>query len=417
MRSDFSPFFHLQKSEALPEMRREIDVTQMRERPLNTPWTNRLPARMAKDSGRTHDKGNMMENFHLPAFRALAAVLGLALGAAPALAATAVEVPVVQIRAQAVPTGFELDGVVQPVQQSTLSAQASGRVASLLVKAGDRVRAGQLLATIDDRETQTGVQRSQAQVAQAEAELRNARANAERSRELQAMGFVSKAALDTANTQLNAAQAGRDQAAAGSRQSALAQGFTRVTAPYDGWVLQTLSEAGDLAMPGTPLLTLYAPLPLRAVVQVPASLGDIARSASQVEVQGPAGKTGPQWLVPVARSVLPSADPVSQTIEWRLELPTAGAGGLVPGQQVRVRFVGGASERMVLPASAVVRRGELTAVYVVAGQGFSLRAVRLGSDHGAAGVEVLAGLSAGDSVALDPVRAGLSGARPQTAAR
>ncbi|MDP3245868.1 MAG: efflux RND transporter periplasmic adaptor subunit [Polaromonas sp.] len=358
-----------------------------------------------------------MKKLQFPVFQALALVLGLALSAGSARAVTAVEVPVVQIRAKAVPTGFELDGVVQPVQQSTLSAQASGRVASLLVKAGDRVRAGQLLATIDDRETQTGVQRSQAQVAQAEAELRNARANAERSRELQAMGFVSKAALDTANTQLNAAQAGRDQAAAGSRQSALAQGFTRVTAPYDGWVLQTLSEAGDLAMPGTPLLTLYAPLPLRAVVQVPASLGDIARSASQVEIQGPAGKAGPQWLVPVARSVLPSADPVSQTIEWRLELPTAGTGGLVPGQQVRVRFVGGASERMVLPASAVVRRGELTAVYVVAGQGFSLRAVRLGSDHGTAGVEVLAGLSAGDSVALDPVRAGLSGARPQTAAR
>jgi RND family efflux transporter MFP subunit len=372
----------------------------------------------AAASGRTHDKGNMMKIFNFPVFQALAVVSGLALGAGSARAATAVEVPVVQIRAQAVPTGFELDGVVQPVQQSTLSAQASGRVASLLVKAGDRVRAGQLLATIDDRETQTGVQRSQAQVAQAEAELRNARANAERSRELQAMGFVSKAALDTANTQLSAAQAGRDSAVAGGRQSALAQGFTRVTAPYDGWVLQTLSEAGDLALPGTPLLTLYAPLPLRAVVQVPASLGEIARSASRVDIQIPAGKSAsPQWLAPVARSVLPSADPVSQTIEWRLELPTASAGGLVPGQQVRVRFVGGSSDRMVVPTAAVMRRGELTAVYVAAGQGFALRAVRLGADHGTAGVEVLAGLSAGDSVALDPVRAGLSGARPQTAAR
>lgn len=401
-----------------PEKRRKIDVKQVQKQPMNPTLKNRLPARMVTLDSQEHDKGNMMKILRLPLLQALAVVSGLVFSAGTAMAAaTTVEVPVVQIRAKAVPTGFELDGMVQPVQQSTLSAQASGRVATLLVKAGDRVRAGQLLATIDDRETQTGVQRSQAQVAQAEAELRNARANAERSRELQAMGFVSKAALDTANTQLNAAQAGRDQAAAGSRQSALAQGFTRVTAPYDGWVLQTLSEAGDLAMPGTPLLTLYAPLPLRAVVQVPASLGDIARSASRVDIQSPAGKAGPQWLVPVARSVLPSADPVSQTIEWRLELPTAGAEGLVPGQQVRVRFVGGASERMVVPASAVVRRGELTAVYVVVGQGFALRAVRLGADHGAAGVEVLAGLTAGDSVALDPVRAGLSGARPQTAAR
>jgi len=393
-------------------------MKQVQKQPLNPIWKNRPRVRTLTLSSHAHDKGQMMKKSPFPVFQVLAMLLAAALSAGAARAVTAVEVPVVQIRAKAVPTGFELDGVVQPVQQSTLSAQASGRVASLLVKAGDRVRAGQLLATIDDRETQTGVQRSQAQVAQAEAELRNARANAERSRELQAMGFVSKAALDTANTQLSAAQAGRDQAVAGGRQSALAQGFTRVTAPYDGWVLQTLSEAGDLALPGTPLLTLYAPLPLRAVVQVPASLGETARSASQVEIQIPAGKSAsPQWLVPVARSVLPSADPVSQTIEWRLELPTTGAGGLVPGQQVRVRFVGGASDRMVVPAAAVMRRGELTAVYVVAGQGFALRAVRLGADHGTAGVEVLAGLSAGDSVALDPVRAGLSGARPQTAAR
>ena len=72
--------------------------------------------------------------------------------------------------------GVELDGVVEPVKQSTVAAQASGRISQLAVKAGDRVRAGQLLATIDDRESQTGVQRSRAQTAQAEAELRNAQA-------------------------------------------------------------------------------------------------------------------------------------------------------------------------------------------------------------------------------------------------
>lgn len=341
-------------------------------------------------------------------------LLGLALASVQTHAAAPVEVAVVQVKAQAVPSGFELDGVIQPVRQSTLSAQASGRVSSLLVKAGDRVRSGQLLATIDDREAQTSVQRSQAQVAQADAELRNARANAQRTSELQAQGFVSKAAVDTANAQLGALQAGRDQATAGARQTALAQGFTQVTAPYDGWVLQTLTEAGDLAVPGKPLLTLYAPLPLRAVVQVPASRSDLARNAKSVEVQVPDGKGGQQWLAPAARSVLPSADPVSQTIEWRLELPTTATQALVPGQQISVRFAGGMSDRLVVPAAAVIRRGELTAVYVVMGgadaQGFALRTVRLGADHGAAGVEVLAGLSSGDRVALDPVRAGLTGA-------
>jgi RND family efflux transporter MFP subunit len=334
-------------------------------------------------------------------------VLG-ALLLSQAAAQGVIQVPVVPAQLKAVGTGFELDGVIQPVRQSVVSAQAGGRVATLLVKAGDPVRAGQLLAAIDDREAQTGVQRSQAQVAQAQAELRNAQANFKRTRDLQAQGFVSAAALDTADSQLKGALAGRDQAGAGAAQSALAQGFTRVTAPFDGWVLQTQVEAGDLAVPGKPLLTLYAPLPLRAVVQVPVSRAGVAQAAGAVEVQLP----NAQWIRPVSRSTVPTADPVSQTIEWRLELPADAAKTLLPGQQVRVRFAGGQASRRVVPGAAILRRGELTAVYVVAGNGFSLKAVRLGADHGADGVEVLAGLLESDRVALDPVKAGLAGAQP-----
>jgi hypothetical protein len=109
---------------------------------------------------------------------------------------------------------------------------------------------------------------------------------------------------------------------------------------------------------------------------------------------------------------LPTADAVSQTIEWRLDLPDTAVRSLLPGQQVRVRFAAGQSQRLVIPLSAVLRRGELTAVYVASGTGFSLKAVRLGVEHGSQGVEVLAGLSETDQVALDPVRAGLAGARP-----
>jgi RND family efflux transporter MFP subunit len=321
-------------------------------------------------------------------------------------------VAVVKAAARSVAVGLEFDGVVEPVKQSTVSAQAAGRIVQLAVAAGDRVRAGQLLATIDDRESQTGLQRSEAQVAQADADLRNAQANERRTRELQARGFVSAAALDTAEAGLKAAQAGRDQAAAGQRQSALAQGFTRVTAPYDGWVRETLAQAGDLAVPGKPILTLYAPAPLRAVVHVPLSRGAGARAAADVEVRVPSGNGAATWIKPVAREVLPAADAVAQTIEWRLQLPATAAAQVAPGQQVRVRFAGSEAVRMLVPSAAVLRRGELTAVYVASAQGaFVLQAVRLGADHGSAGVEVLAGLRPDDLVAVDPVRAGLAGAR------
>ena len=351
----------------------------------------------------------MHQSFHLTS-RARRALLWMALlPVALAQAQSGVQVPVTEVRGQAVSTGFEMDGVIQPVRQSTVAAQASGRVVSLAVKVGDRVRSGQLLLTIDDRELVAGVQRSRALVSQSEAELRNAQLHLERTRELQAKGFVSKAALDTAENQFNGAQAGKEQASAGARQAALAQGFTRVAAPYDGWVLQTHVNLGDLAMPGTPLVTVYAPQPLRAVVQLPASRAQAITPAAQVEVM-----VGGEWVAPSSRSSMPSADPVAQTVEWRLDLGPKVSQTLLPGAQVRVRFSGGQTQRMVLPASAVLRRGELTAVYVATAKGFVLRAVRLGADHGVQGVEVLAGLSAGERVALDPVKAGLSGAQAVT---
>lgn len=359
-----------------------------------------------------------MNSIHLRIFsspRRLAnlAVMGMGLLAPLAgMAQVGLEVALLSAQIKSVGTGFELDGVVQPVKQSTVSAQAGGRLVSLAVKAGDKVRSGQLLASIDDREAQTGIQRSQAQMAQAQAELRNAQANFDRTRDLQGKGFVSAAALDGADAQLKAALAARDQAGAIASQSSLAQAYTRVLAPFEGLVMQTHVEAGDLALPGKPLVTLYAPLPLRAVVQVPLSRAALARAASAVEVLVPQGATSAKWLRPLATSVVPSADQVSQTVEWRLEMPTEAARLLLPGQQVRVRFVGAQAQRLVIPTQALLRRGELTAVYVVVGKDFVLRAVRLGADHGVDGVEVVAGLASGERIAADPVRAGLAGAQP-----
>ncbi|MEZ5645996.1 MAG: efflux RND transporter periplasmic adaptor subunit [Burkholderiaceae bacterium] len=361
----------------------------------------------------------------LPARRHLMAALGSgALATAVLLAwplsqvhaqpaAAGPEVPVLSLGEKAVGAGLLIDGSLQAVRQSVLSAQASGRIASLSVKAGDRVKAGQVLAVIDDRATQAGVAQAQAGVAQAQANLANAQAAFERTRELRSKGFVAQAALDSAQAQFRAAEAGAAAARAGQTQAAVAQGFTRLTAPYDGWVLATHAEAGSLAMPGAPVLTVYAPQPIRAVVHVPASQQGLAQQAQRVEVRLPDG----QWVQPASRTALPAADPVSQTVEWRLDLSQADGEGQVPGRQVQVRFVGGEAQRLVVPASALLRRGELTGVYVVApraeGQtGFALRAVRTGASHGEAGVEILAGLKAGDTVALDPVKAGLAHARP-----
>jgi len=320
-------------------------------------------------------------------------------------------VPVLSLAAQPVPGGLELDGVVEAVRQATVAAQVPGRVVSLQVKVGDKVRAGQVLASIDDRDTQTGVQRSQAQVAQAEAELANARTSLQRTRDLRQQGFVSQAALDMAETQFKAAQAGREGAGAGAQQARLAQSFTQVTAPFDGHVMETLAQAGDLAVPGRPIAVVYAPQPLRVAVQVPASMAATARSAAQVQLQVMAADGRSQWVAPTGQQGVTAADPVSQTVTWKLEVPASVAGQMLPGQQTRVRFVGASAPRLLVPQAAVLRRGELMGVYVAGEKGFVLRAVRLGLTHGDS-VEVVAGLKAGERVATDAIQAGLAGAQP-----
>jgi RND family efflux transporter MFP subunit len=342
----------------------------------------------------------------------LTLALWLPLAASPsvALAAASLSVPTVTVGAGTASAALVFDAQLQPVHQATITSQVGGSVLALRVKAGDAVKRGAPLLRLDDRELRAGLARGDAAVTQAQAELRNAQQVFDRNRELRANGFISQAALDGADNQFKSSQAALLQAQAARAQAQVAQGYTELVAPFDGVVAATLVETGDLALPGRALLTLYEPGKLRAVVQLPSSQIAAATGAQAWQVQLPDGSA----LTPVTRELLPAADPVSQTVEWRLTLPE-GTPNARPGQSVRVLVSGSAmaqpvmGRRLSLPAQAVLRRGELTAVYVAVGEGFVLRAVRLGEVMGPQ-VEVLAGLTAGERVALDPVRAGLRGA-------
>jgi RND family efflux transporter MFP subunit len=343
----------------------------------------------------------------------VSAVAAAAAGAVEAVAVPVVPVvPVMAVRAEGARSSFELEGVVQAVRQATVASQVSGSVWSLPVKAGERVKAGQVLARIDERDAQAAVQRGDAGMAQADGILRSARIAVERARELRRQGFVSQAALDLAETEFSTAQAGADQARAARNQAALQRGHATLSAPFDAIVLATHLESGDLALPGRAVATVYAPEALRVAVQVPASRAALARNAERLLVRLPDGST----VRPVRQTVMPGTDPVAQTVEVRLDLPAAAAGGLTPGQSLVVRFegAGAATEQAApwVPGAALLRRGELTAVYVVDGARFVLRNVRIGAGTGGDEVRVWAGLKPGEQIAADAVRAGLAGATP-----
>ncbi|NBS56092.1 MAG: efflux RND transporter periplasmic adaptor subunit [Betaproteobacteria bacterium] len=294
------------------------------------------------------------------------------------------------------------DGVVEAVRASAVAAQVSGRVIELRANAGDTVAKGQVLARIDEREAAQGVAAGQAQVARAESDLGNARANLERTQKLVAQNFVSKAAVDKAQADFDAARAQLAAARASTTQAVTVQGHSTITAPFSGVIAERLTELGDMALPGKPLFSVFDPKDLRAVANVPqAKIADIRAGASaSVEITALAQR------IPATRIViLPSADPRTHTTQVRLELPET-LKGAYPGQFARVYFSVGRAKKLVIPSSAVVHRSEVDGAYVVdARGGVSFRQVRLGEAAGESAIELLAGINPGEQVALDPVAA------------
>lgn len=299
------------------------------------------------------------------------------------------------------------EGVVEAVRQSTLAAQVAGRIVVLGVKAGDSVRAGQVLAQIDPRSAAQAEAASQSQVREARVNFTNVKAKFERSRQLFAQKFISQAALDQAQAEYLAAQEQTAAAIAHAARAATTKSFTTITAPYAGIVAATEVEVGDMAMPGRPLLTLFDAHELRVAATLPQAVLAQARLDAAVSVEIPTlGRT----LTARRVTVLPVADTRTHTTQVRLALPEAE--GLLPGQYARARFATGRTRLLAIPETAVLRRSEVTATYVLDRSGAAqLRQVRLGEPVGEGLVEVLAGLAAGERVSLEPVRSGIEASR------
>ena len=338
---------------------------------------------------------------------ALWTVLG-ALGLAVA-AAVAAQPPLDTITVAPRPfaQSVAVEATVEAVRQATLGSQVAGRIVELPVKAGDTVRAGQVLARIDARAADAAVAASRSQLAEAEANLANAKRVNERNKALAAQKFVSQAAVDQSESAYQAALAQVEAVRANAGSAAVARDWTTIVAPYAGVVGETLAELGDMATPGKPIVTVFDPREMRAVASVPqATVAKAKLDGARVDLPGLA-----TTLTPARATVVPLADAKSHTTRVRFDLPPVA--GLAPGQYARVRLPVGVATMLAVPGSALVRRGEVTGVYVIDAKGAPrLRQVRTGERVGDDEIEILAGLSGGETIAANPVAAGM-----RTAAR
>lgn len=338
------------------------------------------------------------------------------------------------------PATREVSGTIRPAVTSVLSSKVPGNVTRILVREGDRVRAGQLLLELDGRdldaqrqaavagsqEADQGIEAAAAALDTARAAHQLASTTYERYRTLRERGSVSpqefqevetrwtasRAELQRAESGLAQARARSSQAHSSARAAATLHGFSRITSPIDGFVARKFVDPGTQAMPGMPLLTIEQTTGYRLEASVAADLLGSIRRGDPITVEMPEHGL---VLDGTVSEIVPSVDASTRTALLKVGLPEDP--GLRPGLFGRARIPVGQQPGISLPSTAVQRIGQVERVWVVTAQGeTSMRLVRTGRSFGER-IEILSGLAAGERVVAAPALTLVEGALIEGAGR
>jgi len=301
------------------------------------------------------------------------------------------------------PLEYQLDGLVEAAQKSTLSAQVSGRVEVINFDVDDTVNAGEVILRIRDNEYRARLQKARATLAEAEAGLKDAQLEFKRTSDLVKKKVISESSFDKSKAILQAAEA-RIAASEASIVEAQEQlNNTVIRAPYSGVVVERHIELGETTHIGQPVMTGFSLENLRVRVYVPQSLINAVRLHRNARVIVLDNQSS---IETEALIVFPFANPENHAFQVRANLKQNDQ-TLYPGMLVKVAFVIDDTQRLMIPGSALVYRSEVAGVYVIdESQQLAFRQVRPGHDFGEK-IEILAGLDDGEKIALHPVLAGI----------
>ena len=306
----------------------------------------------------------------------------------PVAAATAL------VEKASLPDRLTLYGTVTADRSAAVSSRVMANVVAVPARVGQSVAAGDVLVEIDAATASGQVAQAKGALAQARAALSLAERNYERYKALAATGSASALELDMTRMQYEQAKGAVQQGEGAVEAASSVAHESRVTAPFAGRVAARLVEAGDLAAPGRPLVVVESATGRRLVVQVPAGTvaasGLAAGKKLPVRIDGIAGDA-----IGTVVEMSPGADPASHTYTVTLEL--AGT-PVATGLTGRATLETAPRATILVPASAVLTSGGVTLVAVKDEAGNArTRAVTTGDASGGK-VEILSGLSGGETV-------------------
>jgi RND family efflux transporter MFP subunit len=309
------------------------------------------------------------------------------------------------VAASPLPEAQAFLGTVESPERAVLAARIDGRVAHVAVTEGATVQAGQLLLTIAGNPAAERLAEAEGVRRAAGARLELAEKTHARYRQLFEKEAVTAQEMDRVDAELEAARQQLAAAQAGTGAARVAWSATRIAAPFAGRVAHKEVEAGSTVLPGTPLLVLDRLGASRVRADLPESFSGRIAAGDPVSVEIPAlGRTFAGRVAEVS----PAADPGSRSFQIKIDLPSGEAAE--PGLFARVTPAGSERPAILVPARALVERGQLTGVFVAQQGILRFRLVRTGRSAGER-VEILSGLAPGERVVVEGAQRAKSGAR------
>lgn len=304
-------------------------------------------------------------------------------------------VPVEKMRFEDTATAV---GSVQPKKRTEVASQVLASVLDVKVRPGDRVKSGELLVTLDDRELAAQQRETIASLASTEADQVTRRADFERAKRAKASGAVSEDEYGKVEGAFRVAEAQVTRAKEVIARLAVQITHTKIVATSSGLVADRFVDPGDLATPGKPLLVVYDPDHLELHANVPETLAPSVPVGLELAVRIDAAGLSTRGIV---REVVPQAQQASRSVLIKVTLPPLpSVKPLLPGMFGRVEIPVGTVDRLWVPQNAVLQIGQLDLVEVANPEGtLTRRFVRTGQERNGK-VEILSGLSVGERIAL-----------------
>ncbi len=293
---------------------------------------------------------------------------------------------------------LEWPGTVRSRTEVRPAAKLMARVLEVRVRAGDAVRAGDVLAVLDDRDVKARAEQARSALHAEEAQAAQARAEHDRVKGLFEREAATRRDLEAAEARARSAAAQAAQAGEALREAEVALGEAQVRAPAEGVVAEKLVEAGDTAVPGRALFVLHDPSRLRLEALVPETCAAKLSVGMKVRVRM---DVPPAEVEASVEEISPAADPRSRTFQVKASLP-AGA-GFRAGTFGRFLQPCGKRKVLLVPAAAVRRYGQIEMVRILQERRSVARHVKTGKAYGNR-LEVLSGLREGETVVVEGER-------------